>query len=48
MAEFKTGIQRVAEDPRYQKVKALADQDRFDEAQALENEIMLDVIGPKY
>jgi hypothetical protein len=45
VADFKTWGQRVAEDPRYTKVKALVDQDRYDEAQALENEIMLDVRG---
>jgi hypothetical protein len=47
MAELKKGVQRVAEDPRYKEVQALADQDRFDEAQALENEIMLDLFGPR-
>jgi hypothetical protein len=46
MAELKTWGQRVAEDPRYKKVKELVAQDKFDEAQALENEIALDYRGP--
>lgn len=45
MAEHKTWGQRVAEDPRYKTVQELAAQDRFDEAQDLENQIMLDVRG---
>jgi hypothetical protein len=47
MAELKTWGQRVAEDPRYKKVHELVTQDRFDEAQALENEIVLDICGPR-
>ena len=47
MAQLKTWGQQVAEDPRYKKVQALAAQDRFDEAQALENEIVLDIQGPR-
>jgi hypothetical protein len=47
MAERKTWGQQVAADPRYAKVKALVDQDRFDEAQDLENQIVLDVTGPR-
>jgi hypothetical protein len=43
----KTWGERVAEDPRYKKVKALVEQDKFDEAQDLENQIMLDVRGPR-
>jgi len=45
MAELKKGVQAVAEDPRYARVKELVAQDKFDEAQDLENQIMLDVIG---
>jgi hypothetical protein len=47
VSELKKGIQAVADDPRYTRVKALADQDKFDEAQDLENQIILDVIGPR-
>jgi hypothetical protein len=47
VAELKTWGQRVAEDPRYKEVKALVAQDKFDEAQALETQIALDVIGPR-
>jgi hypothetical protein len=47
MAELKTWGQRVAEDPRYKEVQALVAQDRFDEAQALETKIMLDMIPPE-
>jgi hypothetical protein len=47
VAELKTWGQRVVEDPRYKKVKELVAQDKFDEAQALETQIALDVIGPK-
>jgi hypothetical protein len=47
MATFKTWGQRVAEDPRYKQVQALVDQDRYDEAQDLENQIMLDIRGPQ-
>jgi hypothetical protein len=45
VADFKTWGQRVAEDPRYKTVQSLVTQDKYDEAQALENEIMLDVRG---
>ena len=47
MAELKKGIQAVAEDPRYKRVKELAAQDKFDEAQDLENQIQLDLFGPR-
>ena len=47
MAELKKGVQAVADDPRYKQVKALVAQDKYDEAQDLENQIMLDVLGPK-
>ena len=47
MAELKKGIHRVSEDPRYKRVKELVAQDKYDEAQDLENQIMLDVLGPK-
>jgi hypothetical protein len=47
MAERKTWGQQVAEDPRYTRVKALVAEDRFDEAQDLENQIVLDVTGPR-
>ena len=43
----KTWGQQVAEDPRYKKVKELVAQDKFDEAQDLENQIVLDVTGPR-
>lgn len=47
MAELETGVQRVAKDPRYTRVKELAAQGKWDEAQDLENQIMLDYIGPR-
>jgi hypothetical protein len=47
MAGLKTWGQRLVEDPRYKKVEALVAQEQFDEAQDLENQIMLDVLGPK-
>jgi hypothetical protein len=47
VAELKTWGQRVVEDPRYKAVKELVAQDRFDEAQDLENQIVLDICGPR-
>ena len=47
MAGPKKGVQAVAEDPRYKRVKELVAQDKYDEAQDLENQIMLDVLGPR-
>lgn len=41
----KTWGQLVTEDPRYRKVKRLVDQERFEEAQALENVIMDEVLS---
>ena len=47
MAELKKGVQAVAKDPRYVTVKELAAQGKWDEAQDLENQIQLDILGPK-
>jgi hypothetical protein len=43
----KTWGDRVAEDPRYARVKELVAQNKWDEAQDLENQIVLDIRGPK-
>jgi hypothetical protein len=45
MAKPKTWGQQVVEDPRYTMVQELVKQDKYDEAQDLENQIMLDVRG---
>lgn len=37
----------VSSDPRYSEVKALAAQGKFDEAQAIENQIIKDVLFTK-
>jgi hypothetical protein len=47
MPKPKTWGEQVVEDPRYKTVQTLVAQDKFDEAQDLENQIMLDVRGPQ-
>jgi hypothetical protein len=47
VAELKTWGQQVAEDPRYRRVRELVTQGKYDEAQDLENQIVLDVTGPR-
>jgi hypothetical protein len=47
VAELKTWGQKVVEDPRYKTVQEFVAQNKFDEAQALENEIVLDICGPR-